>query len=84
MKETLNKSVKLADGLMQMHFTVKLTAQAISSQAAQEVKFTETGSRSLASGLKTLGSSDSFSQASAQTTTSELTDATALDKAASP
>jgi len=26
MKETLNKTVKLADGLMQIHFTVKMTA----------------------------------------------------------
>lgn len=39
MKETLYRSVKLADGLMQMHLTVKMNATAISAQAANEVKF---------------------------------------------
>ena len=39
MKETLYRSVKLADGLMQMHLTVKMNATAITAQAANEVKF---------------------------------------------
>ena len=39
MKETLYRSVKLADGLMQMHLTVMMNATAITAQAANDVKF---------------------------------------------
>jgi len=64
MKETLNKSVKLADGLMQMHFTVRMTSNALSAKENQSAKFMGTASPGLA-GLKNIGTSDSFSIPSA-------------------
>ena len=65
-----------------MHFTVKLTAQALSTQAGLEGKFTEISSHRGLAGLKSLGSDASVK--SAQTTTNNLRQAAALDKAASP
>ena len=69
MKETFNKSVKLADGLVKMHFTVKMTATALSAPDATATKFTENRNAPSLVGMKRIGTSDSFSSStSAQTT----------------
>ena len=71
MKETLYRSVKLADGLMHMHLSVKMNAQAITAQAVSEAKFAETCQTPTMAGLNSAGKFYSNSSSDASTTDSD-------------
>ena len=70
MKEHLYRSVKLADGLMQMHLTVKMNATAITAQAANEIKFAPNCQTPTKAGFSTSDTFYSNSHSDASTTDS--------------